>query len=144
MNYLFSPAVVAAYGIPRKTELPLASVKPLTVPCAVKAVGAVGAVVSASQLYTGAPATRRVNASAMQMLCPKITGENMTAEVVENCQTIEGKLARGKGKICCPLPPYYILDKWVEHLVSIKGEDCIASPASTRCGMQAGGVNLES
>lgn len=39
MKYLFLPAVEAAYGIPRKTELPLASVRPLTVPCSVKAVG---------------------------------------------------------------------------------------------------------
>jgi len=37
--YLFAPPVVAAYGMPRKTEFPWASSNPLTGPCAVKAVG---------------------------------------------------------------------------------------------------------
>lgn len=38
-TYLFDPAVITAYGMPGKTELPPLSSKPLTVPWFVRAVG---------------------------------------------------------------------------------------------------------
>jgi len=107
--------------MPRNTELPFASVNPFTVPCAVKAVGAV--VLEFSHLYTGAPATRRANARAMQMLCPRRIGENMTAEVFNYCQANQEELARGRQDSILLLLPSYILYEGINPPVSIEGEN---------------------
>jgi hypothetical protein len=63
MKYLLFPAVVAAYGMPKKTEFPEASSKPVTRPCLVEAEG------TCSPL---AALTLQVSIKAQQVACARI------------------------------------------------------------------------